>query len=292
MVSRIACLVLCAVAPRNASRMCAHFADERFQFFLHCDAKRNLGHYLDRFSPVPANATFIEPRHEVFWGGFSMLDATIELMRAAMRDCEIQHFALLSDDSFPLLPPDLLHARIAGSAAPWIVTWPVPADHLFQQRYRRFFYLDSVFSNPRWALTEERHFTQRDRDALARLDARRRAGKVPIDKLHAGKQWWVLHRRHVAAMLEFHDTQVDFQDSFRFSAVPDEIYLQTMFRILFPSDPVAGNPMYDDSTRVPNPYVFDRAEQYTAARESNRLFVRKVAEDGEDYLAAVLTSWS
>lgn len=290
-MGNIAFLVLCAVAPKNAGRMCSHFTDSRFSFFLHCDLKIDLDRYLDHMGPTENNVFVIPKRCAVFWAGFSMIEATIELMRAAVFSGDFRHFVLLSDDSFSLFSPDDLYKRINEASAPWIETWPVPTNHEFQERYRQFFYLDSFFSNPRWAPTEKRAVTQDDLDALARLDLRRRAGKVPLSQLYAGKQWWILQRQHLIRMLDFHEKQIDFQDSFRYSAVTDEIYLQTMFRQIYPSDVVAGNPMYDDFSSFPKPLVFTRPEDLIQARRSPRLFVRKVGENAEAYVDAIVETW-
>ena len=60
----------------------------------------------------------IEDRVEVFWGGYSMVKAELALLQTAMRTNDYSKFLLLSDDSFPILPPD--HSmHILATARTW-----------------------------------------------------------------------------------------------------------------------------------------------------------------------------
>ena len=49
---------------------------------------------------------FIDNRVETAWGHFSLVEATIELMKAALNDKDNEYFTLISDSHLPLYPLD------------------------------------------------------------------------------------------------------------------------------------------------------------------------------------------
>lgn len=276
-MKKIALLILAATAPDTLA-MLADILGKNFSIYVHLDRKCDLDAY--RAKCGRSDIVFIPRRFEVFWAGFNMIEASIALLEYASQDAAFSHFCLLSDDSLPLSEPENLIQRITTSTD-WIQTWKVPRDHLFQERYRRFFYLDSRFSTARWMLTEQRSFEPSDFRSLLELEYVRQRGKFPLNDLYCGKQWWILNQTSVSDILRFHHDNEHFRLSFKYSAVSDEIYLQTIYKILRPGAPVSGNPVYDDFTREPKPYTFSGIDEiltFKNFRESREryLFMRKV----------------
>lgn len=276
-MKKIALLILAATAPDTLAIL-ADILGKNFSIYVHLDRKSDLGAYRARCSR--SDITFIPRRFEVFWAGFSMIEATMALLEYASQDADFSHYCLLSDDSLPLFGPENLIQKITTSAE-WIQTWKVPKDHLFQERYKRFFHLDSRFSTARWMLTEQRSFEPSDFRSLLELEYVRQRGKFPLTDLYCGKQWWVLCQASVADILRFHHSNEHFRLSFKYSAVSDEIYLQTIYRIVKPEAPVSGNPVYDDFTREPKPYTFSSIDEILTFKNfrescSRYLFMRKI----------------
>ena len=118
-MKKIAILVLAASAPRNLSLLAKALGDE-FSLYVHVDQKMNIQSYKGTIDWPLLN--FIEKRAEVFWAGFGMIEATINLMEAASASGDYSHYCLISDDTFILMEPDRLYNYIQQSPGDWIQT--------------------------------------------------------------------------------------------------------------------------------------------------------------------------
>src|SRR5208282_2652229 len=123
MKPRIAILVL---AHRHAAlQYLLDLLDDRFAVFVHLDAKTEAGAGRLR---VPRHATLIEPRENVFWGGWSMMRATLALIEAARARDGFARYALVSGVSLPVLPLDRLEAALLDGGREYIELIPVADD--------------------------------------------------------------------------------------------------------------------------------------------------------------------
>jgi hypothetical protein len=185
---KIAMLVIGSAAPRIIDRVSAFFDEKRFKFFLHVDAKTDLTAYMSNLSN-PEKFTLVEDRVAVFWGGFSMVEAELSLIRRALADPEISHFILISDDTAPLRSPDAIYRsivnvpdRMGNLRNGWREGW-----------YYGFFYPDSTFSSLRpMGLHEERQVKPIDGKMIVRLEMLRARGKKSVPAVCFGRQWWAL----------------------------------------------------------------------------------------------------
>jgi len=236
--------------------------DDRFAVFVHLDAKTDAKPADLR---LPPHATALEPRRAVHWGGWSMMQATLNLMQAA-REHDV--LALVSGDSLPLLPADELLATLTDGGADRIEMLEVADDptlagqpreasfarHGWEQpwRFHNFVHWDDRLLNPFGAADTVRHYGLRpDRADWLRGDTQRLvaevlAGLPPRPRLFPrllyGAQWWALSGQTVATLLPaLHRPEV--QDYFRFFPVPDEHMIHTVLGTL-PAPPTRGTPMH------------------------------------------------
>jgi len=260
--------------------------DDRFAVYLHLDAKVDAAG-LD----LPPHVTAIA-RRPVHWGGWSMMQATLDLMAAA-RDHDV--LALVSGDTLPLLPPAALHAALAAPGPDRIEMVEVQDDpslagqtreaaiarHGWEQpwRFHNYVHWDDRLLNPFGAADTARHYglsaDKADwlRGATQRLVAEALAALPPRRKLFArlfyGIQWWALSGETVAALLaELRRAEV--ADYFRFFPVPDEHMVHTVLGALQPGAANRPAPMW----RPPGGAVRDAAS-LRRARQAGALFARK-----------------
>jgi hypothetical protein len=302
MMSKVTFLVLAAIAPSVLRHTCQIFRSDKFEFIVHVDQKCDIQQYTEVVGSWP-HLKFLGERHSVFWAGFSMIEATMALVAEALQGNESSHFALISDNTFPIYSPNDLYFKISSSGKSWIECWRLPKNHLFQQRYQRFFYLDSQLTSPRWYPTEERDFRESDAFQISELERIRKIGKKEIAQLYCGKQWWVLTREEIQNIFQMHISDHHLRDSFRFSAVTDEIYIQTLYKMIYPDRVIIGNPMYDDFGRSPKPYVFSDYSELSLIFDDIRsragadpaigkyLFLRKVAASSGQHLESLGKAW-
>lgn len=283
---KIAFLVLASGAPAVLDSHAAAFeADPDIHFFVHLDAKVSLTAFAAPQSR--SNVTFIVARRPIYWGGFNMVRAEIELLSAALNHASgFDYVALISDDSYTLRSGQALKAALPAADA-WIDQNPIePAlDYL---RYARFYCFDAAPFSARTLPAEERHVTEADSAELVALETLRARGKAALTRLYQGAQWWCLSREVAADVVAAFTANEHIRESFRFSAIPDEIVVQTMVGLAGRPWTLQRSPMFYDFSREPKPFVFATLGDLEEALRSPCLFVRKIVAD--ERLLAALTA--
>ena len=223
--------------------------DDRFSVFVHMDAKTDLA---DARLRLPAHASMIEPRIEVFWGGWSMMQATFLLIDAARRHGGFFRYALVSGDSLPVVPLDRLEAALLDDAKEYIELVAVPDDpslagmdmqaatarHGWVQPWRLHNPVawDHRLLNPFQREAAAAHYgieqgridwSRGDVERLMRTLLRDLRPPSPYSDFCYGAQWWAL----TAATLEGIWPELqrpEVQRFFRTIQVPDEHMIQTV----------------------------------------------------------------
>jgi hypothetical protein len=284
----VAVLVLAQRAPRCLEALARTFDVPGYRTYVHLDRKVEPAAYaLDR--RWPDNLTFVAERFEVFWGGFNMIRATESLACEALQDPRHTAFALVSDDTLPLLPPDRIRAAL-GSTADRIDVGLSKRNPPFLRRYTDWFFLDSAATSARPLAVQDRAVEGAALDALGRLTRLRERGKFPVPEVWGGSQWWTLGRETLTAILAELAGNEWLRESFEFSAVPDELAFQTIHanRLGLTARSFTG-PMLTDVSREPAPFVFRTLDEPPPI-PPGKLFLRKIADDAAAAVIAQLES--
>jgi len=269
---QIAYLFLGYRAPRVLASSAQILNDENDLFFLHVDKKLDLTNYMEEMNAP--NVHPISERFEINWGTFSMVEAEVALLRAALATSSPDYFVFLSDDCFPIKSKALIRAGILEGSYGMPCTPVSQMPPAFQDRYSDFHY-GRKFGFDR--LT--RPFYRDDREDLVKLLYLLDRGKAEVD-LHHSSQWCCLSREDVARILDVFDNNDHVCLSFRFSKIPDEHFFPTVLR-KHKGD--RNKPiMYTEWPRLnefKGPRVFEHVEQLDSAFSSDRLFMRKIRPD-------------
>ncbi len=250
---------------------------ERFNFYVHLDARRDLEAYFGP-DPMPSHVRAIEERFPIYWGGFNMIRATEALASRASADPDNEVFALVSDDSFPLLSPDRLYDAIMTEPLR-IDTWRAQDNQKTIDRYAHFFHFDSLHGHARHLEPEQRFIRLQDFQVYERLPRLMERGKYPIT-LHSGSQWWIMPRRILSECLAQLSQNLHLRESFEFSAIPDELAFQTLVRAIVPADvKVPPSAMCYDFSKAPKPFVYSSLDELDPKLTTGKLFIRKVKHD-------------
>jgi hypothetical protein len=270
----IAVLVLAHGAPSVLGFSARKYQEAGFKVLVHVDKKIDIDRYRQEMGPSAEGCNFISDRKNIHWGGFSMIEATMELMSEALSDGQIKRLALVSDDSIPCRPISELAIQLSMDVER-IGMRKLGAQDYFFERYRGFFFFDHIATAPRW---RPMHVSQVDHElisnmlAISSLMAR---GKKVIDVFH-GSQWWCLTRDCAELVLGVHRTDAQIRESFKFSGVPDESYIQSIIGNYAADRMIAHSPMLVDWSREPWPFVFSSVEDIKARVQDHHAFVRKV----------------
>lgn len=166
--------------------------------------------------------SFVRDRVAVTWGGFSQVQATVGLLRAARsRHPEASHLWFVSGDSYPLRDPRALDAMLAANPRRQLMNiLPMPAPEMGKPitRLSRLWIPHDPRSNP-LALgfkAIQRVVPQPYRRALE--------GMRP----YAGSQWFALTAEAVDWMLDSAGRHPRFHRLCRHTMCSDEHYFQTL----------------------------------------------------------------
>jgi hypothetical protein len=288
--------------------------DERFAVFVHMDAKTDLATAPLR---VPPHATMIEPRIEVFWGGWSMMQATFSLIDAARSRGGFFRYALVSGDSLPVVPLDRLEAALLDDTRENIELIPVADDpslagmdvaaatarHDWVQPWRLYNPVtwDHWLLNPFQREAAALHYgVEQGRIDWIRGDIERLLRPIlddlrqprPFRKFWYGMQWWAL----TAATMEKIRPDLlrpEVQRFFRYLQVPDEHMIQTVLGNrpdALGGRAAVGAPMWSDQPRRARGIdTLDRAGFHAAAAAGSQiLFARKFNPEAAPDVAAAI----
>ena len=237
--------------------------DDRFAVFVHLDARTT------ETLALPPHAALVEPRCLVFWGGWSMMQATITLIQAARTAGDFRRYVLVSGDSLPVLPADRLEAVMLDETVDHADVRPVAdiaalagADiaeaaargEMHAWRLQNPGHWDHILLNPfhREAAAAYYHLPQNTTDWL-RGDVERLLTDVlralrpprPFAQFCSGSQWWSLTGQTMAALLP-ELLREDMQRFFRTVQVPDEHMIQTLLGGLSPGTRRLPSPVWVD----------------------------------------------
>ena len=120
-------LILCHRPPRYWLRLAQSAPESRF--YLHYDAKADWTEARGLAAGC-ANMRFTDRRIDVRWAGFSMVAATLELLRCALAESGNEWFHLLSGNCVLLLPIAGLAARCAALPPETLLLESAPSRRL------------------------------------------------------------------------------------------------------------------------------------------------------------------
>lgn len=215
-IVKIAHLILAHSQPAQVARLVKILAHSDAYFFLHIDKKVAIA---DFEGVLPKERVyFVEKRETVGWGAYSIVQATINGLKAiASSGLDIGYINLLSGSDYPLKRADEIH------------------DFFQKQNGKNFLEFQSVTTQwteaiPRltqYHLTNYdfpgKYFVQKWMNKL--LPAR----KMPDNLIPVGKSQWLSitmdAARHILDYLQSHPEVVYF---FKHTWAPDEIIFQTI----------------------------------------------------------------
>ena len=278
----VAFLVLGHAAPECLGRLCEQVHDYDIDVFLHLDARTDAEAYRARLGPAATRLLLAPQRLPIFWGGFHMVEASCALIRQAMAHRPYRTLVLLPEDCGLLQSPDRVKRELLRQ--PTRIDLGLGRLCPRRPRYDRTYVLDAAFASARELPVEERAVDVEAFLAIAAdLQRLQQLGKTEIPFLYTGSQWWALEGALALELAEQLAVDERLRLSFRYSAIPDESYFQTMVGLRGLLEPGPPNPfpspMLADFSREPKPYVFHELEEIREAHRQRRqpaLFVRKL----------------
>ena len=289
---RIAYLILAYHQPQLVGTMIEQLDDGDARFFLHIDRKGDIAPF--RKAVRSERAIFMDERLPIRWGGWNMVQATLNLLRRAHQEGTCTYYQLLSDSCYPIKPNSEIAAKLDTGNFNYITIneqigptsrfhhrlvyrWPDPQLLKFLRQRRSLERLSIANHVDRFIIYAR---CQQDRLTRRRLPP----GVEPIK----GWQWWCLTHECTQYVLNYVDANPEFVRYFRSTYIPDESFFHTIIansefvHTLSPGRAVgliAGNHYvrWDAGNGIGKPRVL-KENDFHALVASDACFARKVSE--------------
>jgi hypothetical protein len=223
---RIAYLILAHDTPLHVSRLVGALESPNAAFFIHIDRKSDLQPFRRRLSAP--NINFLDDRVAIYWGEFAIVEATIRLMKAALRDSPAPDYVcLLSGSDYPLkraLYIERFFSRNEGKEFISLVAMPCEAAGKPLERIQRYYLQTPANCSLVRKIVPRINRFIREQLRFRRNHIRFLGDMVPF----AGSQWWALSADACRYVVRFVETEPKIVGFFRNVPIPDESFFHTI----------------------------------------------------------------
>ncbi len=262
--------------PELVNRIIRFFPPEQFDFLLHVDKKS--GDEILAQLPTGSNIRLVE-RVDVQWGRFSLVEATLQLLQAAVAG-GYRYIHLISGNCFPIKTPEEFLAFFNGTPMEYIDNHPLDKSNQWAwhgwDRYSVYY--------PQWVIHRPRHRFFRVlricyREFIMRTRIFRRK-KFPVRQFYGGSGWFSITGELAAWILQYLATHPEYTDFYRHALCGDEFFFNTLAMLSPYAGRVAGDPlryMRWEGSVSGGPHNLT-AEDIPAMVSSHNLFARKIVD--------------
>ena len=278
-MAKIAYILLCHKDPDAVIRQAERLTAVGDCMAIHFDASANPEHFLQIKTALAdnPNVTFPKKRVKCGWGEWSLVQATINAVKAAVDAFpRATHFYMLSGDCMAIKSAEYTHEFLEGKDADFIES---------------FDYFESDWIKTGWKeerLIYRHYVNEREHKKLfyAMFELQKRLGlkrKIPEDlQIMIGSQWWCLRRQTIETLLAFIKKRRDVVRFFRTTWIPDETFFQTLVRHLVPGEEIRSRTLtFLMFTDYGMPVTFYN-DHYDLLLSQDYLFARKISPEAQD----------
>uniref|UniRef100_UPI002626AA3E DUF5928 domain-containing protein n=1 Tax=Marivita sp. TaxID=2003365 RepID=UPI002626AA3E len=234
-MANIAFILLCHKDPDAIIRQALSLTAVGDFISIHFDARADAAAYAAIHTALSdnPNVTFAKKRIKCGWGEWSLVQATLYAVEAAVEAFpRATHFYMLSGDCQAIKTAEYAHKYLDRMDADFIESFDFFASdwiktgmkeerliyrHYFNERTQKWIFYQSFNWQKKLGLTR----------------------KIPEDlEIQIGSQWWCLRRRTIEAILDFVRQRRDVMRFFSTTWIPDETFFQTLVRHLVPENEI------------------------------------------------------
>lgn len=285
-------LILAHNNEKHLNRLVKSLDDGNSKFFIHVDRKSKIKFKLLQNN---SNVIFLKNRNKVYWGGYSIVNATNKLIKEAFEYKEKNYFdyyCLLSGADYPIKNNKYIDS------------------FLRENRNKNFI---NVVEMPHMTKSIDRvsnvHFEGIYRSNFIRMVISRLLNrvcqiigiknKIPKEyksyKFYAGSQWWIFNKFFIEYLYKFINREKGFVKFYKRCYIPDESFYQTIIMNSKYKNSVLPSCTYTDWQigKPPYPSVIEKEhieiiEKNTYANEiygnQNIIFARKFTDDSDEII--------
>lgn len=278
-MAKIAYILLCHKDPKAIIRQADMLTAAGDYMAIHFDARSKSEHYRqirEALADNP-NVTFAKKRVKCGWGEWSLVQATLNTLRAALDEFpRATHFYILSGDCAAIKSARYAHDFLDAHDMDFIESFD-------------YFESDWIKTGMKEERLIYRHFfNERKNKKLfyASFNAQQKLGltrDIPQDiQIQIGSQWWCLRRRTIEWIMDFSRQRKDVMRFFRSTWIPDETFFQTLVRHLVPESEIEARTLtFLMFTDYGMPVTFYN-DHYDLLLSQDFLFARKISPEAQE----------
>jgi hypothetical protein len=229
--SPTAFLILAHAWPQQLSRLVERLDAPGWRSFVHVDRKTDIAPFRDVIPPH-CDCSFLDRNRVVVrWGGFSVVEATLNLIDEAHRAMpEAERFCLLSGADYPIRSQAEIAAAFASGRDFMKINGELDprGNGSHDENVRYPFWGDVEIFNPRSSPVP---IVERIANRVSRLVPRTPPAGF---RFFHGSCWWSLTRDTLEAVLAEMEAQPDLRAWFRRVKIADEIFFPSLVRRVRP----------------------------------------------------------
>jgi hypothetical protein len=220
-------LILAHNNPEQLSVLVEDLVKSNTDIYIHIDKKSDISSFIHL---KRKNVFFIKERVEIFWGEFSIVEATLNLLKASIKE-NYDYYALLSGSDILVQSPEKLinHLKM-NKGHEFINIVPMPSTKLNKplSRIEYYNFTEAGFKKLLKSSVASRLLTKIANKLLRNRIKRNYKKRTAIEKFYAGSQWWTLSSSAVTLILNYCIKHPNFVGYFKNIRIPDEIFFQTI----------------------------------------------------------------
>lgn len=198
-----------------------------FEVYMHIDSKAELKE--EQKQKLQELDVHFFSKYDVKWGSYSIVKATIDMMKMALANPEIKYFHLISGQDWPLMNPSKLYQIFENNNKIYMNYWravdmrKAGEPEIWWTKY--YFNYDQI--NRRTTFGKIYHRILLFAQTVLRIN---KLKKFNLDekRIYAGQEWVDVPRDALAYAINYYDKSADLQNVFRTSFCSDEMWLQTV----------------------------------------------------------------
>lgn len=222
---RLAYLIIAHNNPNILERLVKSIRCEQATVFIHIDLKSDIKQFLQL--DIYNDVIFIPNRVPVYWGDYSQVEATINLLRAAYKHGVFDYYQLLSGVDYPLRSNKFIIEALSSNNCEYMEYFKMPVSHKPLNRLENY-WLTGAYRHP----SEIKRFFLKIPNKILQWLAHfyKRNYKKHIGEIqpYAGSADWTLSGACVDYILNFIENNPDYLRAFKYTLCPDEMFFQTI----------------------------------------------------------------
>ncbi|PIE16209.1 MAG: glycosyl transferase [Rhodobacterales bacterium] len=237
-MAKIAFILLCHKDPDAIIAQARRLTAAGDFMAIHFDARAKPSDFQKIHDALADNpsVTFAKKRLKCGWGEWSLVQATLNALQAAVDDFpRATHFYMLSGDCMPIKSAAYVHEFLDKTDVDYIESHDFFESDWIKTGWKEERLIYRHFFNER---TQKRRF-------YAMFELQKKLGltrKIPADmQIMIGSQWWCLRRRTAEWILDFARKRKDVMRFFRTTWIPDETFFQTLVRHIVPESEIRSH---------------------------------------------------